>query len=463
MVVQQAYRFALDPTRVQERCLAGHCGAARFAYNWGLGVVKERLDLRAAGEEVEVPWTLPALRREWNRQKHAVAPWWAKYSKECYSSGLAALASGLDAFTKSRRGRRRGRRIGFPRFKRKRGSVPCCRFTTGAIRVDGERRVVLPRLGAIKTHEPVGKLARLLADGNARIHAATVKHERGRWFVSFTCTVTRADQPARQPGSAVGIDVGISNLITPSVGRPVQNPHALELNQRRLRRLNRRLARQLRAGNPDCYDEHRAPVKGRRPSNWSHRALDTKRRIGLVHARVANVRQDAHHQATSRLVRRHGTIVLETLNVAGMLQNRRLARAIADAGLGEIHRQLRYKTEWRGGTVHRAERLYPSSKTCSDCGTVKTKLGLGERTYRCDVCGRQIDRDRNAALNLAALAANATTGAPSGGDPGPAPPGRDARPETHGKTRPRRARGGPRTRQPPTRQTGTARATKRAA
>jgi hypothetical protein len=130
--VRQAYRFALDPTPTQARALASHCGAARYAYNWGLALVKQRLDLSATDPEVEVPWTLARLRREWNRAKDEVAPWWAKNSKEAYSSGLDGLARALKNWAESRNGKRLGRRVGFrgssastPRGSRA-GSRPGC-------------------------------------------------------------------------------------------------------------------------------------------------------------------------------------------------------------------------------------------------------------------------------------------------------------------------------------------------
>src|SRR6266568_5101902 len=142
MTVRQAYRFALDPTPRQQAGLASAAGGARFAYNWGLALVKQRLDKRQADQGVVVPWTLPELRREWNRAKAEVAPWWAENSKEAYSSGLDALARGLANRTDSKQGRRAGRRVGFPRFKAKRRTTPSCRFTTGTIRVEAGRHHV---------------------------------------------------------------------------------------------------------------------------------------------------------------------------------------------------------------------------------------------------------------------------------------------------------------------------------
>jgi putative transposase len=122
-----------------------------------------------------------------------------------------------------------------------------------------------------------------------------------------------------------------------------------------------------------------------------------------VHYRTANLRRDALHKLTTSLARHYGTVVVEDLNVSGMLRNRRLARAVADAGFAEIRRQLRYKTQWNGGVLAVADRWFPSSKTCSGCQAVKSKLPLSMRTFTCEACGLVIDRDENAALNLAAL------------------------------------------------------------
>jgi IS605 OrfB family transposase len=129
----QAFRFALDPNNAQRSALAAHCGASWFAFNWGLALVKERLEQRESDPSVQVPWNLPALRREWNRAKRDVAPWWSANSKEAYSSGLDALARALNSFSGSRKGKRKERRAGFPRFRKRGRSRQSCRFTTGAI------------------------------------------------------------------------------------------------------------------------------------------------------------------------------------------------------------------------------------------------------------------------------------------------------------------------------------------
>ena len=393
VTLHQAYRFALDPTPRQQGRLASAVGGARFAYNWGVELVKRRLDERAVGEEVQVPWTLAALRREWNRAKHQAAPWWADNSKEAYSSGLDALARALKNFTDAKQGHRAGAPMGFPKRKRKGRSRDACRFTTGTIRVEPDRHhVVLPRLGRIRTHESTRKLARRLEQGTARILAATISRQAGRWFVSFTCQVQRAVPGPHRPGWGVGVDVGIRHLAVLSDGRRVPNPAPLQQAQRRLRRRNRQLARRRGPLAPD--GSRREPSK-----RWQQ----TSRRLAQAHAKIANLRGNALHHLTSALAGTYGAVVVEHLNIAGMLRNHGLARRIADAGWGELRRQLGYKTAWAGGTLVQADTFYPSSKTCSGCGHVKAKLPLSERTYRCERCGLVLDRDENAARNLAAL------------------------------------------------------------
>jgi putative transposase len=391
--VIQAYKFALDPTPRQRRALASHCGAARFAYNWGLELVKSRLDQRRGGDNVGVPWTLPELRREWNRAKQRVAPWWAENSKEAYSSGLDGLARALKNWADSRSGQHRGRRpMGFPRWKRKRCTRDTCRFTTGAIHVLSDRKhIQLPRLGILKTHESTRKLTRRLEQGTARVLAATISRTADRWYVSFTVEVERSIPVSDCKPTVVGADVGVNHLAVLSTGERVPNPRALESVQRSRRRLHRRWSRQERTRKAKCH-------------MWpSRRQLRTHRQLARLEARAANIRRNGLHQLTTRLVRNHGAIVVEQLNVIGMLSNRRLARVVADAGFGEIRRLLRYKAVWYGATLVVADLFYPSSKTCSGCGAVKVKLSLAQRSFRCEGCGAVLDRDLNAARNLAKL------------------------------------------------------------
>ncbi|MGW6357802.1 IS607 family element RNA-guided endonuclease TnpB [Streptomyces sp. NPDC055092] len=299
---------------------------------------------------------------------------------------MANAAAAFDNYARSRQGRRRGRAMGIPRFKSKRKARLSCRFTTGTIRVDADgRHVTLPRLGTLRTHEPTVKLLARVPAGTARILSATVRHERGRWFVSLQTEVKRDLVRVARPGVAIGIDLGVKSLAVMADSakevREVANPRHLDTALKQLRRASHVVCR--RQG-PDRRT-------GQRPSKRWEKANAQRNK---VHHRVANLRADALHKLTTSIAAEYGTIVVEDLNVAGMLRNRRLAGRIADAGFGEIRRQLDYKTRQRHATrLVVADRWYPSSKTCSECGAVKVKLPLHVRTYECDACGLVIDRD----------------------------------------------------------------------
>ncbi len=406
--VIQAYRFALDPTPAQESALRSHCGGQRFAYNWGLARIRSVMDQRKAEASYDIPaeeltpsisWSAYSLRKDWNAAKDEVAPWWGENSKEAYSSGLANLSVALKNWDDSRRGKRRGPVVRLPRFKGKRATLSC-RFTTGAFGLTKQdrRHVQLPRIGVVRTCESTRKLARHVERGTARIRSATMSYRAGRWFCSFSVEIQRNDPSPQHPDSAVGVDLGIKSLAVLSTGETIPNPRHLEVAQQELRRLQRQVSRR------------RGPDK-RTKQVPSNRWRKTRARITKLHARVANARRDGLHTLSTRLVRKHGAVVLEDLNVKGMMSNRRLARHVAGVGMGEMRRQIEYKAAWSGVHVHVADRWYPSSKTCAGCGAVKTKLRLSERTYHCEHCGMVLDRDLNAARNLAALVERETSSA----------------------------------------------------
>lgn len=414
----QAYRFALDPTPTQLRALASHAGAARFAHNHMLALVKAVMDQRAAERSYGIDeaqltpglgWSLPALRKAWNQRKVSCAPWWGENSKEAYNSGLDGLARGLDAWSKSRTGERKGPVVGFPRFTSAR-TPKSVRFTTGAIRIEADRRhVTLPRLGAVRTHESTRKLARRIEAGTARVLSATVRQDSaGRWHCALAVIVQAKTRPAHARRSAhavVGVDVGVKAdsllvIATPDgveVDR-IAAPKSLSAARSRLRALQRRAARQH-----GPYD--RAAKAKRTPSKRWRR---TQARIGRTHAHAAAVRRDVLHKATTALAQQHQVIVVETLNAAGMrakggARKRGLNRALADAALAEVRRMLGYKTRWYGSALVEADRYFPSSKMCTACGRRKPNLTLADRIFECDGCGMRIDRDLGAAINLARL------------------------------------------------------------
>ncbi|WP_344892832.1 IS607 family element RNA-guided endonuclease TnpB [Actinomadura meridiana] len=402
-MVTQAYRFALDPTPSQRRALASHAGAARFAWNWALATCNNRYE----GEGKW--WSGTELHRLWNvaKRNNPALGWWSENSKCVYQEAFRDLDRALQEFVRSRNGARKGPRLGFPRFKKRGRCRESFRFSTGAIRCGG-RTVTLPRLGTISTHESTRKLARRLEKGAARILSATVSRTAHRWHVSFTVRVDRA-VPTRhaRPGSAVGIDLGVKTLLTAvdDQGKVIEitGPKALRAGLRKLRRLSKAHSRTQRG---------------------SANRVKAAERLARHHAQIAAMRADALHKATTSLAACYETIVVEDLHVTGMLANRRLARAVADAGLGQARRTLDYKTVWMGGRLVVADRWYPSSKTCSDCRRRKPSLTLSERTYHCDGCGLSLGRDINAARNLLSLAASGAESLNAcGGDVRPGPAG----------------------------------------
>ena len=427
----QAFRFALDPTPAQVRALASHCGAARKAFNEALAQVRRCLDQRDAERSygvsgdllTEVPWTLPTLRRWWNLHKGELAPWWAENSKEAYSSGLDALARGLKQWSDSRSGKRRGARVGFPRFKSRRQARLSCRFTTGAIRVEDATHVVLPRIGRIHIHESATALLGKVTAGQARILAATASFDGRRWYCSFTVG-------AASPGPARACGPGS----VPPGDRRRPGCAGLAGGRRGGRHCDREGARTQAAGGgagpaagPAAQNGPAGLPDRRTGQRASHRWRRTQARIRRVHGRAADLRRDTLHKATTALAQRHQVIVVEDLNVTGMSRRkpgagrggRGLNRAIADAAMAEVRRQLAYKSTWYGARLVVAGRWYPSSKTCSACGVVKAKLALAERNWTCEGCGTRHDREVNAAINLARLSEHAlgVEGRPAGTGP----------------------------------------------
>ncbi len=378
--VRQALRFALDPSVAPRRDLARHAGTARKAYNWGLERVRGALDARRAGDaSARVPSAM-TLHREWNAWKRGPdgIPWWTEVSKCAPQEAFRNLERGLHTFWDSRTGRRPGPRVRFPHRKKKGRSRDSFRLT-GAIHLHG-RAVTLPRIGTVRLREDARRWAERVTAGTVRVSAATVSREADRWFVALAVEAERDIPVTNGAPDILGVDLGVLALATCSDGTVIPGPKALRRGLRRLRRLSRAHSRTRRG---------------------SRNRATSARRLARHHARVAALRRHHLHTLTTACAKTHGTVVVEDLNVRGMLRNRTLARSLSDAGFAEFRRQLAYKCPWYGSRLVVADRWFPSSKRCSGCGTVKDELPLRERTYRCEACGLTLDRDRNAAINLA--------------------------------------------------------------
>lgn len=368
MIVQRAYKTELKLNNRERTRLTGCAGAARFAYNWGL---QQKM---AAYEATGKSPSYYELHRQLNSLKQTAFPWLYDYSKTIPQEALRDLEKAFQNFF---RRLKKGEKPGFPRFKSRKRRIGSFRLW-GSIHVE-PRRIKLPRLGWLRLYE-----TGYLPVAGVKVLSATISERAGRWYVSLQ--VEEEIDERQATGEPLGVDLGLKSLAVCSDGTQVENPRALRRASKQLARCQRELSR--------------------RQKGSANRAK-TKQKLARIHQRIAHLRQDSIHQATSRIVAktkpetaRPAVIVLEDLNVVGMMQNHRLARAIGDAGLGEFRRQMTYKCAWYGIDLQMADRWYPSSKRCSHCGQVKETLLLSERTYHCEACGFVIDRDLNAARNL---------------------------------------------------------------
>ena len=355
---KRAYKTELRLNNAQRTLCFKHAFAAIFGYNWGLA---RRIELyREKGETVNAI----SLHRELNKLKKTIYPWLYAVSKCAPQEALRDLDKAFANFFAGR--------AGFPRFKSRKRTKMSFRLT-GTIRI-WDDRIQLPNLKRIRLKE------RGYLPTDAHVLSATISERAGRWYVSVL--VNEEYEVPENTGDKEGGDLGVSSLITLSDGSKIPNPRALRRHLRKIKRLQRAVSRKQKG------------------SNNRRKAVE---RLKRAHFKVSNIRSDSIHKATSQLARTKSVVVLEDLNVSGMMKNHRLAQAIGDTGLREFRRQMEYKCGWYGSEVIFAPRFYPSSKRCSACGHVKADLSLSARIYRCDICGFVCDRDQNAAINLKAL------------------------------------------------------------
>jgi putative transposase len=430
------FRFALAPTPIQAAVLARHAGASRFAYNQCLRLVTDALAVRRTNPEARVPWSgfdLINAFNAWKRSENAgrvfvVTPngtvtkqvtglgWRGEVYAQVFEEAAIDLGRALAAHAEAKNGSRKGRPVGFPRRKRKgrcrdsfrlrnkqgRGGSFCIRVGDGH-----PRSVTLPKIGTVRVHDDTRRLRRLLRSvehvdpktgerivvARAKILFATVSRRGDRWSVSLNIEAPDLHAQRHHPrrpegdhGGWVGLDRGLAAFVVAATSDGIEvgrfhAPRPLERGLVGLRRRSQALSRT-------------------QPHSRNH--AKAARRLSREHTRIANARRSFLHEVSTRLVKTHDRLCLEDLTVANLIRNRHLARAIGDAGWAELARQLAYKQAWRGGQVLVADRWLPSTRTCWRCGLVKQRMGLGERVFCCDRCGLTVDRDRNAAANLAA-------------------------------------------------------------
>jgi putative transposase len=385
--VPRAFKFEVEWPDDQS-LVRQHFGARRFAYNWALARVKADMDARKADPgHGSIPWNLYALRKQWNIDKHIVAPWWAQASKEAYSSGIADCVTALTNWRSAKAGTRRGAMVRFPRFKSRRTDRARVRFTTGTMRCDPDRRtIVLPCVGELRSKQNTRRLERLLTTGRARILNVTMTERWGRLFVSFACVVQHQRPAVTHPDVTAGVDLGLRVLATiaTSSGEIIEipNPAPLRATLTERRRVGRSMSRRI-------------------PGSRGHQRAKAK--LAALDRRCVNLRQHASHQLTTKLAATYGQIVVEDLDLAAMkrgMGRRAFRRSVSDAAVGQIRPQLVYKTNWYGSTLTVADRWYASSKTHHLCGCRLIEPRRLAKHLVCAVTGEPVDRDHNAALNL---------------------------------------------------------------
>jgi putative transposase len=372
--IQRAYNTELALNNEQITACKRHAGAARWAYNWGLARKQESY------HATDKSPTAIDLHRELNAVKPTGVPWLYQVSKCAPQEALRNLDTAFAHYFRrcqlKQQGKLRGK-IGYPQRKTKKRGLGNFRLT-GSIVVFADA-IQLPWLGRLRLNE------RTYLPTTAKILSATVSERGGHWYVSVLVEQVHVEPVNRGP--VVGVDLGVKALATLSDGTREPNPRHRRACLKKLKRLQRAVSRKQKG---------------------SRNRRKAAQRLGKLHRTVANQRTNTLHQFTSRLAKTKAVVVIEDLNVSGMLKNHHLAQAIGDVGFGGFRRQLTYKAAWYGCQVLVASRWEPSSKTCSGCGWVDEDLTLADRTFHCERCGLVLDRDLNAAINLAKLAGSSS-------------------------------------------------------
>ena len=356
-----SHKIRLIPSLDQEDYFRRACGTSRFTYNWALDAWKKGYESggKPSGRKLKVDFN--AIRRK-------QYPWTYDVHRDCTA---AAFDNIHNAFQHFFRRVKQGKNPGYPQFKKKGKSNDSFFIANDKFKLEG-KKIRIPKLGWVKMRETLRF--------KGKIMSAVVSRTAEQWFVSIAVDTEINQQPPKTKG-AVGVDLGLSTLATMSDGQKVHHSPKLKSKDKQIRRLHRSVSRRQKGS----ANRRKAVVK-----------------LACKYQELANIRGDTLHKLTTELCQQYETVVIEDLNVSGMLKNRNLARAISLQGWAEFRRQLEYKSEIHGSRLLVADRFYPSTKTCSGCGTTKA-IALSDRVYKCAACGLSLDRDINAAINLSRL------------------------------------------------------------
>lgn len=364
----RAYKTELDPNNKQITQFKKYAGTARFVFNWALADRIERHKHELSANKFEQKKRFNALKKE-------QYPWITEVAYVVTQQEFDNCDLAFKNFFRSCKGDKKG---GYPKFKSKKNGIGS--FTLRQSITVKNKQIKLPKIGWVRLKED-----KYIPCNDVKIISATISERAGHWLVSVLVDAKKEIMPLKLTDNVIGVDLGIKTLAVCSDGKLFENPKALNKSEKKLAHLQREVSRR---------------VKG------SKNRAKSKKKVARLHYRISNIRRYALHEVSNYLTvkAKPKIIVLENLNVKGMLQNRKLSKAIADVSFSELRRQVEYKAKWYGEKVVIADRFYPSSKTCSGCGSVKPLLKLSERTFVCEVCGAVMDRDFNASLNLASLA-----------------------------------------------------------
>ena len=352
----KAFRTKIKLNNHQATLMAKHAGFARWIYNWGLRVWSE-------GYKEGLQPGANTLKKLFTNHVKPQFPWMNELSSKVYQYAFIALGDAFKRFFK---------KLGqYPKFKKKGLNDSFTIDNSGKpIRIGGVRHK-LPFIGWVRTHEALPECL---------TKKVTISRQAGDWYLSFHVELPELD-PTPKAVDVVGVDLGISALATLSTGVVFPNLKPYRMAKQKLARLQRSVSRKEKGSN----NRKKAVLK-----------------LARQHRRVAAIRSDAIHKITTYLAQNHSQIVIEDLNVVGLLSNHKLAGAISDCSFGEFRRQLDYKCQFYGSQLVVADRFFPSSQLCSGCGH-QQKMSLSARVYDCPQCGLSIDRDLNAAINLSRL------------------------------------------------------------